>query len=299
MLDKITILLCFITLITGFLIHFSRGLYSRKNKNESSSDMWTFNLFQNMFSLCTVLIVFLLLEKLGRFSVYTVLLGAFMGTANTMAVYASLKAYSHGPFSYTTVIVSLSVVIPTLSGLFFDETISIVQYIGILTMIACIVLSAENRKENKSASFKWLFWSMIAFVSSGLIGIFQKILQASSDHRAEHFAFLVSCFVVSVILSFFCLVMGCKKTKEKFDFRKKLNYMQILGGFSNAISHSINIYLVGVLPTVIIFPLVNLIPMIFLLLSAVLIFKEKLSGKQWVGIITGLLATVLLSGILN
>lgn len=291
-------ILCFITLTTGFLIHFTRGIYS-KTKPDNMLNLWSFNLYQNVFALATVLIIFISSNMLGSFSWYSVKLGVLMGIANVMSLYASLKAYAVGPFSYTTVVVSLSVIMPALSGLFYGESISPVQYAGVLMMILCIILSPENNADNNKSSVKWLIWSVIASMVSGLVGIFQKVHQGSLQHSFEMSALLISCFTTSVIICFICYLHEITKLKKKTICREKISFVHILCGFSNAVSHSINIFLVGILPAIIIFPVVNLVPMIFLILSSVLIFKEKLSIRRWMGVASGIISTLLLSGILN
>ena len=55
-----------------------------------------------------------------------------------------LKAFDIGPFSYTMVIASLSTIIPALSGFFFfNETISVVQIIGMILMVICFIFSVD------------------------------------------------------------------------------------------------------------------------------------------------------------
>lgn len=290
-------LLCGISLITGFMIHFSRGLYS-KTRPDNPLNLWGFNLYQNLFSLITVFLIFLLSDRLCGFSFFSVVLGSLMGVANTFTLYASLRAYRVGPFSYTTVVVSLSVIIPTLSGLFYGEKISLIQYVGLVLMILCLALSPESKSDGKKASTEWFLWTMVATISSGMVGIFQKVHQGSEVHRSEMAVFLISCFISSIII---CVIFYCI---ESVNLHKKivlhrLDFLQVLGGFSNAASHSIIIYLVGVLPAIVIFPIVNLIPMLLLILSSLLIFKERLSLRRWIGVLIGLVSAFLLSGVLS
>ena len=142
--------LCFITVITGFLINFTRGLYSKK-KPDNLLNLWRFNFFQSIWALVMVIIIFAFSNMIGCASWFSVTIGAMMGIANVLSLYASLRAYAIGPFSYTSVIISLSAIIPTLSGLFYDERISLFQYIGIFMMIICIVLSPDEKiDDNKT-----------------------------------------------------------------------------------------------------------------------------------------------------
>ena len=71
-----------------------------------------------------------------QMSVFTLLVGVVFGIITALQMIFSLKSYETGPFAYTTVIVSLSTLIPTLSGYFiWGEPIAFVQIIGIVLMV--------------------------------------------------------------------------------------------------------------------------------------------------------------------
>lgn len=290
--------LCSITLITGFLINFTRGLYSNKNSGDMSG-IWGYTLLQSLFSLITIVIIFCCSNAISSFSWFSALLGILMGCTYIASLYTSIKACSIGPISYTTVIVSLSMVIPTLSGLFYGEKISLIQYVGIFLMIICIILSPEKEKKDNKFSFKWIMWSLAALITAGPIGILQKVHQNSNEHKEEMSTLLISCFITSVIITFICFTYQKIKNNGSLSLKNEMGYIPVLSGVATASSHSINLFLVRVLPAVVIFPLVNLVPMILLMLASVIVFKEKLSARRWIGLGIGVLSTLFLSGIIG
>ena len=72
--------------------------------------------------------------------------------------------------------------------------------------------------------------------------------------------------------------------------------------WNNAIIRAIDAYnvkIIGEKSSILFFSTANLCPMILNMLTSVLLFKEKLSFKQWIGISFGILSTVFVSGILG
>jgi len=64
-----------------------------------------------------------------------------------------------------------------------------------------------------------------------------------------------------------------------------------------ALPHKINLYLSGVIDSAVFFPLVNGLPLLLSLLAAILFFRERPNLRQYIGILLGLAAVLLLSGI--
>ena len=133
--------------------------------------------------------------------------------------------------------------------------------------------------------------------------IFQKIHQ-NSVHKGELAPFLISCFAVSTIVS------AVMYTKESIRF-KKLNlqpqpinrlalwFLPIISGLAFSFPHSLNLFLAGTLPSAVMFPVVNLCPMLLSMITGMIIFHERLSKSRWLGLIIGIIATVLVSGIIK
>lgn len=293
-----------ISIFTSWATNFLRGLYSRKFP-DTEFNLWNFNFWQNIFCLIGVFAIGVTSGGNLHFSMFSVLLGVIVGFANVIGLDYNMKALANGPLSYTTVIVSLSCLIPTVSGIFFGESMTLWQILGVLLMVVCIVLSPSEKEEEKKAdnTLKWLIFCFVAAFCIGFLGIIQKVHQSSAVHREEMTAFLVSLFFISAIFSgikYFNVIKKEKKEKtQKFSVSKSALIIPALCGISYSFPHTVNLFLVGELPTVIFFPIANVIPMILFILSGLVIFKEKITLKSWIGIVVGIISTVLVSGVIG
>ena len=238
---------------------------------------------------------------IGKVSLFTLLLGIVFGLITTLQTITLLKAMEIGPMSYTTLINSFSTLIPTLSGaLFFNEKIELVHIFGIILMIISFILSVDKSKNNDSASIKWLIYSIIAFICTGSIGVMQKIHQ-SSEFKGELNAFLVLAFVVSFVFAIILTLLFSKKENNPIlqkNKNGKVNYIILLviviAGACVAVNNKLNLYLSGVMDSAVFFPIVSGGGLVLTTISALIVFKEKLTKKQWAGIVIGILSVILL-----
>lgn len=68
----------------------------------------------------------------------------------------------------------------------------------------------------------------------------------------------------------------------------------IVSGACVAVNNKFNLYLSGVMDSAVFFPVVNGGGLVLTTLAAVLLFKEKLSKKQWIGVVLGIASVVFL-----
>ena len=66
------------------------------------------------------------------------------------------------------------------------------------------------------------------------------------------------------------------------------------GGIGIALNNLINLYLSGVVASAVFFPIVNGGGLVLITVASVLFFREKLTPRQWLGLASGLAATLLL-----
>ncbi len=295
-----TILLLLMTIISTAATNGLNGVYSRRFPTHSVN-IWRNVFLQNLACTVTVVIIYTASNTSFRFSLFSALLGTLFSALIMLVLIFTLKAQSQGTFAYTTIIISLSAIIPSLSGaLFFKEKISFYQIIGVVMMIVCIVLS-PNRTQGSQKPFnvKWLIYCMLAFFATGFIGITQKIHQNSATHRDEMPVFLLTAFSVGTVVSCIIYIINARHTKRAMSvsFSRSAFILPIISGACLSIPHTVNLFLSGILPSILFFPTANLCPMILNMLTSVLLFREKLSFKQWIGISFGILSTVFVSGI--
>jgi len=258
----------------------------------------------NAVSCLTAATVLLCWGGFGSTSSFTVVLGIIFGAITALQGITNIAALQIGPMSYTSVIISFSTLISALSGvMFFGESLGWSQVIGIVLMLISFVLAAKSGGEEKKATVKWLSLCLIAFAATGAIGIMQKVHQ-SSEHKSELNAFLMIAFISSAILCSILAVFLKKResmserTERKDTWQKKqffiLLTIMIAGGACIAANNKFNLYLSGVMDSAVFFPIVNGGGLVLTALAAVLLFKEKLSNKQWIGVVFGILSVVFL-----
>ena len=164
-------------------------------------------------------------------------------------------------------------------------------------MLISFVCAMDKKNNKAGVSLKWFLYCLIAFVANGSIGVMQKIHQNSS-HKGELSVFLITAFLVSTIFSMIMIPMFRKKegsmtvlSKEK---AKKFAIVGIICGIFIAFCNQINMFLSGVMPSVVFFPVVNGAAMILTAIIGVLFLKERFSKKQWIGLVLGTAAIFLL-----
>lgn len=259
----------------------------------------------NAIGCLTAAVILLCWGGFGAFSSYTIFLGLVFGAVTAFQGITNIAAFGCGPMSYTSVIISFSTLISALSGvMFFNENLGWAQIVGIVLMLGSFVLATEKGSgEEKKANLKWFLLCIAAFAATGGIGIMQKIHQSSS-RSGELNAFLIIAFASS---AFFCaafaVIMNLRNrqvTTEKdsqANKNKKICLMlgiMLINGICVAINNKFNLYLSGVLDSAVFFPIVNGGGLVLTTLAAVLIFREKLSKKQWIGIVIGITSVVFL-----
>ena len=280
------------------------GSVVQKQFVNNSRGRVSYGFVYNCISCLAASVVLLLWGGLGELSLFTVLLGVSFGAVTALQGIMVILAWGSGPMSYTSVIVSFSTLLSALSGvMFFGESIGWAQIVGILLMLVSFVLAVERKGDEKGTNLKWLILSIIAFTATGAIGIMQKVHQSSS-HKGELNGFLVIAFCVSAVFSLiFAFLFKMREDKKESEGKKAaadkkrilmMLALMFIGGVCVACNNKFNLYLSGVMDSAVFFPIVNGGGLVLTTLAAVLLFKERLTKKQWIGICIGILSVVFL-----
>lgn len=242
----------------------------------------------------------LLISNNIKMSPFTIILGIIFGVVTAFQSIFNLKAFENGPYSYTSVIVSLSTIIPTLSGcIIWHEHISAIQIIGILLMLICFVCSVNFTDNQKKTSILWILYTFMTFCFTGFIGVMQKWHQ-STTYKNELDGFLVIAFFISFAYSAIGFLYACSKKfpSPRYILKKEITLsaviFMIIGGICAAANNKMNLYLSGVMESAIFFPTVNGGGLVLSTIASQIFFKEKLSKKQGLGVVLGIIAVVLL-----
>ena len=277
------------------------GSIAKKYYTDKDSTTLAGGFVFNAVSCLSAAVMLLCWGGFGTSSVFTIVLGVVFGAVTALQGITNIAALQVGPMSYTSVIISFSTLISALSGaMFFGEGLGWAQIVGIVLMLVSFTLAAKSDNDEKKANVKWLFLCLIAFAATGGIGVMQKVHQSSS-YRDELNAFLIVAFIASAFLcSIFAYLLKThsEEAKEQ-EVKSKTQVWFLLGimiasGACVAINNKFNLYLSGVMDSAVFFPIVNGGGLVLATLAAVLLFKEKLSKKQWVGVVFGIASVVFL-----
>jgi len=278
------------------------GTVTKKQVINRTNDTTLVGYLYNTLASVTAAIVLFCMNGFSLPSLFTVVLGIVFGIITALQQVSNIQALKLGPLSYTTVIASLSTMIPTLCGaVIWGEHIAPVQWIGILLMVGCFLLSVSSDAEQKKTSARWLIFCAVLFVCTGGIGVMQKWHQ-NTVYKEELDAFLLIAFLFSTVYSA-VLLWHHLKTKDASDIRVVFDAASIrmwvllliaVGGICAALNNKWNLYLSGVMDSAVFFPVVNGGGLVLTTVSAVILFRERLSKKQWLGMPLGTVAVVCL-----
>lgn len=300
----------YVLMIFSISIALLSGILTKVFLNKYNKTISTRYLFSSLQTFVVIIALLIIGENLS-ISLTTLLLGLGFGLLTGVQKVYSMKSLEIGPWAYTTVISSLSTIIPTLSGaIIWGEQLRITQIIGVVLMMVCIYFSVDFKKEKQQpqlasqeekpknkATVKWLIFCGITFLSTGFIGVFQKWHQ-KTPAKDESAMFLIIAFIVTIIVNGVLAIKSSRKEGGLKAFKPALSIIpiliMILSGVGVALNNKWNLYLSGVLPSVIMFPVVNGGGLILTTLFATFVFREKLTLKQWIGMAIGFIALFLI-----
>ncbi len=243
------------------------------------------NLFNTLvYSVCVLIFGILLFKE--QISVFTALLGLLFGVITALSNLFKMLSLSCGPMNITLLVTTSSMIIPTMSGMFFGEKFSLLKLCVVFVLVFFIYLSI-GKGEDTRVRKKWFLFCALAFIFQGTIGVLQKIHQSSS-HKAETGGFLFTSFLVAIV---FCFIRN-KDSSQKIRLDRKTVFIGLICGGCTFGMNYINLKLSGLLPSQLFFPLINGSAIVLSSVMSVIIFKERLSKRQTVGLVGGIISLI-------
>lgn len=186
--------------------------------------------------------------------------------------------------SVASVATKMSLTIPVLFGVFFyREVLTVLEIIGILLALLAVYFS--SLKENKIKAEKWAFaLPILVFIGSGTIDTSIKYFQDAHMPEEEYALFSATVFASAGM--FGLLFIGYKSVQQQI----KINLKNVIGGVCLGIPNYFSIYfLLKALqhPTwnsASVFTINNVAIVMFSTLLGIVLFKERLTIKNWLGI---------------
>lgn len=227
-----------------------------------------------------------------NFSAELIPYSAAFAIAYTAGVVGSVIAISSGPLSLTSLIVSFSLMLPTLYGLIFlHDPIGIGLFPGLILLAASLVLINKRDKDVK-INAKWVISVIFAFAGNGFCTIFQKMQQVRFNGAYKNEFMIIALIITSVA----ALVMTLSKERKIIKKQSFLCYS--LGIFCGIANGAVNLFVMilsGLMPVSLMFPIISAGGIVVTFIISTAIYKEKLSKLQLIGFILGTASVVLLN----
>lgn len=280
--------------IASVLMETAKNVFSNnfsKNHLINNTDIYKFNTFMYAGSLVVMLVI--IVARDCQLSLYTVIISVLFTLVSSGMQSTLLRALKHGPLSFVNFIqTSGGIVIPALFGaLFLKQGINIIQIFALPILIASLAM-VMNLKKGDTSSVpvkKWLPSAVMSMVCCGAVGIIQTVFQ-SSAHNDELYGFLTITFLFIVLMNLIQWKSAEKKAPSNFSVLSKAIMQPVVSGVFMGIVNVVNLFLIGVMPSVVFFPIANGGLLIMTVLAAIIFFRESLKTIQWVGIIIGIAA---------
>tara|TARA_R110001592_G_scaffold20957_3_gene85031 strand:+ start:102 stop:941 length:840 start_codon:yes stop_codon:yes gene_type:complete len=197
--------------------------------------------------------------------------------------------------SVASVATKMSLTIPVLFGVFYyKETLGILEFIGII--LALFAVYFTSLKKNKIKAEKWAFvLPILVFLGSGIIDTSIKYFQEAHMPEEEYALFSASVFASAGIIG--VLFIGFKSKKQPI----KVNLKNVVAGICLGVPNYFSIYfLLKALqhPTwnsASVFTINNVAIVMFSTLLGILLFKERLTIKNWFGIGMAVMSIILVA----
>lgn len=223
---------------------------------------------------------------------FTIVLGGvFIGVFYAIA----LTAQQIG-VSVSMVAAKMALVIPVLASvILWGDTITTWGYVGIAGALTSVWFTSKKDEKVEKLHWKIVVLPAIVFLGSGFIDSSLKYIQhhhMSGDTDSQPVTIIFGAAFLTALV-----VMVVRRVK----FKKRLNKQSVIAGVILGIPNYFTMYLlvkaldVEGVKTAVVFPINHIGIVMVSTMFSVLIFKEKLSRTNVLGIILAILAIVLIS----
>jgi drug/metabolite transporter (DMT)-like permease len=178
----------------------------------------------------------------------------------------------------------MSLVIPTIAGvLLYNESLGGPKLVGVIIAIIGVVLVTYPKK-GIEVDKKFMLLPVIIFLGSGFLDTFFKYVETHQIQSDEIELFSASLFLIAAIVGTSVMVF------KRFSSTETLEVRSIIGGFALGVPNyfSIHFLLMALnlpnLESTLIFPINNTGIVLLSTLLAIVLFSEKLSKLNWLGI---------------
>lgn len=280
-------------MVLSVLLSTLRNIFSKKLSEASFGSRRFFYLQSVLFFSGGFLLLFFSFRSEPFLSPLTLVYALCYGLLLILAQWLYTMAMKQGNVGVCSTVYYFGFVFPTLAGfLWWKDTLKVTGAVGILLVLVSILLSGFDSKSNQNSVDKksYLFPLILAMISSGGLGLMQKIQQASPFPH-ERIPFVAVAFLFAGIIS---MSMALFQPNRQTNSSKGSLLFAILTGVVFSGSNLLNTTLAGMMPLTIFPPILNIGTIIASSVIGTILFREKPSNIESVVLVLGILAILLI-----
>ncbi len=218
---------------------------------------------------------------------------AAFGVGYAVSTITGVMALATGSVAITSLILSYSLLLPTLYGIvFLGEPLGTLKIVGLLLLVLSLYLAnAPQKGAAKGVSLRWAILVAISSVGNGVISIVQKQqLEAFSGSYKNEF------MAVALLIGLLCLLPLV--LLDRRHFKESMREGALLGvasGVSNGVSNLLIMLATALMPASVFYPVMAGGRTIFTYFLSITFYKERLTALQTAGVAAGVGGLVLLN----
>lgn len=224
-----------------------------------------------------------------------------MGTLFICVFYLISVTAQRINIAVATVANKMSVVIPvTLAFLFYGDQVTVLKVVGIILALSSVYLTTKPKESHSANSGSRLLLPVLIFVGSGIIDALVNYANQRLIHSPKEDALFSGIgFFVAGSIGIICLLYLIVFKKQKFVWKS------VLGGIALGIPNFFSLYFIlkalssGVFESSELYPVANVFILILSSAGGVLLFKDKLSKINVLGIVLSVIAIGMITIKLN
>ena len=222
------------------------------------------------------------------------------GVGYAICTLSATVAIFVGSMALTALMVSYSLMIPTVYGfLFWGEPFTWLVAIGLsLLAVSLFLVNAPVKKKTDGAehvrslfSVKWLILAVLALVCNGALSVIQKEQQIRFDGAYKNEFMLISMLIACMCLSLIML-------KDRGAIRDCFRVGLVMGGSCGVLNAAMNLMVmlaIALLPATVFYPVLSGAGTVFSYLIAMIFYKERFTMRQHLGILCGVASLIVLN----
>ena len=187
----------------------------------------------------------------------------------------------------------LSVVLPTLAGVvLFSEKLNFVATMGIvLALVALVLVVGGKNTTNKELKINWLL-PVLIFFGTGTGDILMKLTE--QQNTGNDMGFMIAfIYFIAMLFGFLVVAFDLIRGKSKWQWRSAIGGITL--GVINFFSTFCVYNAMRCFDNVVLFPIYNIGVVCLTALTGWLLFKEKLTWKNYLGLAIAIIAVILIT----